>query len=77
MTAGALVVGVAASGPAATAGLKLGDVIVQVGIRPVTGVAAFADALLALSPGEGVAMSIYRGVEQLTIKVTLGEAQAP
>jgi S1-C subfamily serine protease len=77
VTAGALVVGVAASGPAATAGLKPGDVIVQIGTHPVTGVAAFADALLALSPGEGVAVSIYRGVEQLTIKLTLGEAQAP
>jgi S1-C subfamily serine protease len=77
VTAGALVVGVVASGPAATAGLKPGDVIVQIGTHPVTGVAAFADALLALSPGEGVAVSIYRGVEQLTIKVTLGEAQAP
>lgn len=75
VTAGALVIGVAASGPAATAGLKPGDVIVQIGTHPVPGVAAFADALLALSPGEVVPVSIYRGKEQLTIKVTLGEAQ--
>jgi S1-C subfamily serine protease len=77
VTAGALVVGVAASGPAATAGLKPGDVIVQIGTHPVPGVAAFADALLALNPGEVVPVSIYRGKEHLTIKVTLGEAQAP
>lgn len=36
-----------------------------------------ADALPAMSPGEIVLVSIYRGKEQLTIKVTLGEAQVP
>ena len=77
VTAGALVVGVAASGPAATAGLKPGDVIVQIGTHPVPDGTAFADALLTKSPGEIVPVSIYRGKEQLTIKVTLGEAQAP
>jgi S1-C subfamily serine protease len=77
VTAGVLVVGVAATSPAATAGLKPGDVIVQIGTHPVTDAAAFADALLTLSPGEVVPVSLYRGKEQLTIKVTLGEAQAP
>ena len=77
VTAGTLIVGVAASGPAATAGLKPGDVIVQIGTHPVPDGTAFADALLTKSPGEIVPVSIYRGKEQLTIKVTLGEAQAP
>jgi S1-C subfamily serine protease len=76
VTAGVLIVGVASHGPAQAAGLKPGDVIVQVGTRPVTDVAAFADALLQLRPGEVVPVSIYRGKEQLSIKVTLGEAQA-
>jgi S1-C subfamily serine protease len=77
VTAGVLIVGVAANSPAATAGLKPGDVIVQIGTHPVTDAAAFADALLTLSPGEVVPVSIYRGNQQLTIKVTLGEARAP
>ena len=77
MTAGVLIVGVTSHGPAQAAGLKPGDVIVQMGTHPVTGVAAFADVLLQLRPGEVVPVSIYRGKEQLTIKVTLGEAQAP
>jgi S1-C subfamily serine protease len=76
VTAGALIVGVASGGPAHTAGLKPGDVIVQVGTHPVTGVATYADALLTLSPGEAVSVSIYRGQEKLSIKVTLGEARA-
>jgi S1-C subfamily serine protease len=77
VTAGVLIAGVAANSPAAAAGLKPGDVIMQIGKLAVTDVAAFADALLTMNPGEVVAVSIYRGKEQLTIKVTLGEAQAP
>lgn len=76
VSAGALVVGVASGGPAQAAGLKPGDVIVQIGTHPVPDVASFADALLTLSTGEVVAVSIYRGNEQLSIKVTLGEARA-
>ncbi len=77
VTTGVLIVGVASTGPASTAGLKPGDVIVQIGTHPVTDIAAYADALLTLSPQEVVPVTIYRGKEQLTIKVTLGEAQAP
>jgi S1-C subfamily serine protease len=76
VTAGALVVGVAANSPAETAGLKPGDVIVQVGTHAVTDVADFADALLTRSPGEVVPVSIYRGNQRLTIEVRLGEARA-
>lgn len=74
--AGVLVVEVASGSPAHAAGLKPGDVIVQVGTHPVSDVASFADALLTLSPGEVVAVSISRGNEQLSIKVTIGEAKA-
>ncbi len=77
VTAGVLIIGVASKGPAETAGLKPGDVIVQIGTHPVNDTAAFADALLTLEPGEVVAVSIYRGAMPLTIKVTLGETQAP
>ena len=75
INAGAFIVEVVATGPAATVGLKPGDVIVQIGTHTVTEVADFADALLVLSPGEVVPVSVYRGKEQLTIRVMLGEAQ--
>ena len=75
VSAGALIVGVSSGGPAQAAGLKPGDVIVQVGTHPVSNVASFADALLTFSPGEVVAVSIYRGNENLSINVTLGEAR--
>ena len=74
-TPGALIIGVTSGGPAYTAGLKPGDVIVQVGTHPVSDVASFADALLSMSPGEVVSVSLYRGSERMTIKVTLGEAR--
>jgi S1-C subfamily serine protease len=77
VTSGALIVAVAAGGPAETAGLKPGDVIVQIGAHPVAEVAGFADALLTLRPGEVVPVTVYRGSERLTIKVTLGELRAP
>lgn len=77
VTTGVLIVKVASTSPAALAGLKPGDVIVQMDKQAVTDVASFADALLTMNPGEMVAVSIYRGNQPLTINVTLGEASAP
>jgi len=72
-----LIVGVAANSPAQLVGLKPGDVVVQIGTHVVIDVAAYADALLTMSPGEVVPVSICRGKERRTIKLTLGEARAP
>jgi S1-C subfamily serine protease len=77
VTAGVLIVKITPNSPAAVAGLKPGDVIVQIGKYTVTNVAAFADALMTMNPGEVVAVSIYRGNQQLTVNLTLGEASAP
>jgi S1-C subfamily serine protease len=77
VTSGALLVKVTSGSPAAAAGLKAGDIIVQIGEHAVTDVATFADALLTMNPAEVAAVRIYRGNQQLTISVTLGEAQAP
>jgi S1-C subfamily serine protease len=77
VTAGVLIVKVASNGPAAAAGLKPGDIIVQMDKKTVTDVASFADALLTKNPGEVVAVHIFRGNQPVTINVTLGEASAP
>ncbi len=76
VTSGALIVKVSTGSPSAAAGLKAGDIIVQVGTHPVADVAAFANALLTMSPGQKIAIHVYRGNQQLTLNVTLGEAQA-
>lgn len=75
VTSGVLIVTVTPGSPAATAGLKAGDVIVQVGNRAVTDVASLADNLMAMNPGQVVPVHIYRGSQQLTVNVTLGEAR--
>jgi len=77
VTAGVLIVKITPNSPAAAAGLEPGDVIVQIGWHTVTDVAAFADALMTMNPGEVVAVSIYRGNKPLTVNATLGEASAP
>ncbi len=73
---GALIVSVVSNGPAATAGLQAGDVIVQVDTKPVTDVASLSDALLSKNPGDTVAVTVYRGNQQMTVNVKLRELPA-
>ncbi len=65
----------APQGAAARAGLKSGDVIVQIGKNAVTDVASLVDALIKMNPDDLLPVRIYRGEEQLTVNVTLGEVQ--
>jgi S1-C subfamily serine protease len=76
VTWGVLITEVAPTGPAAKAGLKAGDVMVQVGQHAVTDVVSLREALVTLKPGENVAVRIYRGSQQMTVNITLGEASA-
>ncbi len=73
---GAVIIDVVAGGPAASAGLQAGDVIVQVNNTPVNDTSSLGDALLNKNPGDTVAVHIYRGSQQMTINVKLGELQA-
>ncbi len=73
---GALIVNVTPNGPAATAGLQAGDVIVQMGNTSVTDVQSLADAILSENPGNTVTVTFYRGTQQMKANVKLGELQA-
>ncbi len=64
---GALIVSETTTGPASTAGLRVGDVIIQLDNTPVTYVQSLGDALLSKSPGDTVAVKIYRGSQQITV----------
>lgn len=76
VTSGTLVVNVSSGGPAASAGLKAGDVIVQLGDAPVRSLNDLSAILLQHKPGDTVTLKIYRGSQQLTLNVTLGELPA-
>ncbi len=76
VTSGTLVVNVSSGGPAASAGLKAGDVIVQLGDAPIRSLNDLSAALLQHKPGDNLAVKVYRGSQQLTLNVTLGELPA-
>ncbi len=73
---GALIASVVPNGPAASVGLQTGDVIVQVDNKAVNDVQSLGDALVNKNPGDTVAVKVYRGNQQLTVNVKLGELQA-
>jgi S1-C subfamily serine protease len=73
---GALIASVVQNSAAAQAGLRTGDVIIQVGSQAVNDASSLGDALAAKNPGDTVSVTIMRGSQQLTVNATLGELQA-
>ncbi|MBV9258659.1 MAG: trypsin-like peptidase domain-containing protein [Ktedonobacteraceae bacterium] len=73
---GVLISGLVNGGGAQKAGLQVGDVIVQVNNQDVTDTSTLTAALLTKSPGETVAVKVYRSNQQMTVNVTLSELQA-
>jgi S1-C subfamily serine protease len=70
---GALVRDVEEGSPAAGAGLASGDLIVSAGGRPIGDPDDLSDALAAAAGQPGIELVVVRGVEERTIRVTLGE----
>jgi S1-C subfamily serine protease len=77
VTHGVLVTSVVANGPAAQAGLKVGDVIVRLNDRVVTDEAVLLDNVLNKPPGEQVTLQVHRGNQLATVNVTLGKLTIP
>ncbi len=69
---GVLIAGVLQDGPAARAGLRPGDVLVQVAERPVRVASDLFAAVAALEPGSTAPLVVQRGRETLTLKVQVG-----
>src|SRR5947209_412921 len=57
---GVLVVDVAAGGPADRAGLRRGDIILEVARQPVADAQSFGQALAAVAPGEAALLYVHR-----------------
>ncbi len=72
---GVLVVSVTPGGAAAQAGIQAGDVIVQVNGQDINDQSSLSDILATKNPGDKITMKVYRGNQQMTFNVTLGELQ--
>jgi Do/DeqQ family serine protease len=67
---GVIVTGVLARAPAAQAGIRPGDVIVQVANQPVRNVPELLARIAALPPGQGVRFQVQRQNRTLMLPVT-------
>jgi S1-C subfamily serine protease len=70
---GVAVAAVTAGGPAETAGIQAGDVIVAVNGKEIPTAQALGAVLADLQPGQTVPVTVVRGTDQQDLKVTLGE----
>jgi serine protease Do len=70
---GILVTEVLPDGGAEKAGVKTGDVVVEMNGQPVGAIADFRNAIANLTPGSSVDLKLYRNGEARVLKVTLAE----
>ena len=69
---GVLITGVLQDGPAAQAGIRPGDVIVQVGGKPISNVSELLTTVAQLKPGQAAPFRVQRRDERLDVSVTAG-----
>jgi serine protease DegQ len=74
---GVLITGVLQNGPAAQAGIKPGDVVVEVAGNQVSSVSELLSGVAALKPGAPVKFRLLRRDEQVEINVTPGLRPRP
>ena len=72
-TEGALIAGVEAGGPADKAGLKRGDVVIEMNGKRISDVTVLRNTIASTAPGTTVDFKIIRDGKEMTITVTLGE----
>jgi len=62
--------------PAATAGLKSGDVVTAIDGKAVTGSSQLTSAIATYKPGDKIALTVKRNGSTITVNVTLGTRPA-
>ncbi len=72
---GVIMAGVLQNGPAAQAGIHPGDVIVDIGDKPVNSVSELLSVVAALKPGKPVPFTVVRASGKLSVTVTPGQRQ--
>jgi len=73
---GEYVVQVVAGGPAATAGIQEGDVILAIDGQAIDAQHALSEVLFTHQPGDVVNVDIQRGDQKMTVQLTLAERPA-
>ena len=71
-TTGALIGAVTSGGPAASAGLKAGDVVTSIDGKAITGPSDVVAAVAGHKPGDRVKVTARRGSGTVSVTVTLG-----
>jgi len=74
---GVIITGVLQNGPAAQAGIRPGDVIVEVSGNKARSVSELLTAVAALKPGTAARFDVLRGREKLALNVTPGLRPRP
>ncbi|MFC5500465.1 Do family serine endopeptidase [Caenimonas terrae] len=74
---GVLITGVLQNGPAAQAGIRPGDVIVEVGGKQISAVSELLSQVAALKPGTAAGVRLQRRDENMELKVTPGVRPKP
>ena len=67
---GVMVDGVSENRPAQKAGIKTGDVLIQLGEHKFTDVQTYMNALNKFNKGESTIVTLIRGKEQLVLPIT-------
>jgi putative serine protease PepD len=67
---GAYISDVQQGGPAAQAGLQVGDVIVRVNDMPITNALDLTDALMTSEAGSPLALNVVRGIQRIHVQAT-------
>jgi S1-C subfamily serine protease len=75
--AGAVVDDVAPGSPAERAGLRVGDLIVKLGNRPIQSSDDLAAEVRLLAPGQNAVLGVLRDGKEQTVSVALGQRPSP
>jgi Do/DeqQ family serine protease len=76
-TRGALIAGVLRGGPADKAGVKPGDVLVEVQGKPVADPAGMLNLIAALAPGQAAKVKLKRQGQDVDATITVGRRPKP
>ncbi len=76
-TKGVLIAGVVRGGPADKAGVKPGDILVEVEGKPVPDSSAMLNLVANAEPGKVATLKLLRNTTQLAVKLTVGKRPKP